>query len=89
MGAILSIPIIGANTDRRTATPEFAVGTPAITAGNKTYVYVGPAANAIADAATCTVTGAFVVNNTAGAYTADKAFAAGDYGWVTKTTSPL
>lgn len=89
MGAILSTPIIGANTDRRTTTPEFAVGTPAITTGNKTYVYVGPATNAIADAAACTVTGAFVVNNTAGTYTADKAFAAGDYGWVTKTTSPL
>lgn len=89
MGAILTTPLIGANTDRRTQTPEFAVGTSAMTAGNKTCVYVGPAANAIADAATCTVTGAFAVNNTAGTYTADKAFAAGDYGWVTKTASPL
>lgn len=89
MGAILSIPIIGANTDRRTQTAEFAVGTPAIAAGNKTYLYVGPAANAIADAATCTVTFAFAVNNTAGTHTADKAFAAGDYGWVTKTITPL
>ena len=82
-------PIVGANTDRRTASPEFAVGTPTMARDNRTYVYVGPAANAIAAAATCTVTGAFAVNATAGNYTADTAFAAGDYGWVRKTTSPL
>ena len=93
MGAILSTPIIGANTDRRTTTPEFPVGTPAIAASKTTYayvyVYVGPATNAIADAAACTMTGAFAVNNTAGNYTAEKAFAAGDYGWVAKTNSQL
>ena len=82
-------PLIGANTDRRTTTAEFAVGTPLLARDNRTYVYVGPAANAIAAAATCTVTGAFAVNATAGNYTADTAFAAGDYGWVCKTTSPL
>lgn len=82
-------PIVGANTDRRTASPEFAVGTPIMARDNRTYVYVGPATNAIAAAAACTVTGAFVVNNTAGNYTADTAFATGDYGWVRKTTSPL
>lgn len=82
-------PIVGANTDRRTASPEFAVGTPILARDNRTYVYVGPAANAIAAGATCTVTGAFAVNNTAGNYTADTAFAPGDYGWVRKTASPL
>ena len=82
-------PLIGANTDRRTTTAEFAVGTPLLARDNRTYVYVGPAENAIAAAATCTVTGAFAVNDTAGDYTADTAFAAGDYGWVCKTTSPL
>lgn len=89
MGQILSTPLVGANTDRRTTNAEFKVGTPCIAADNRTYVYVGPATNVIAAAATCTVTGAFVVNNTAGNYTADSAFATGDYGWVRKTTSPL
>lgn len=67
----------------------FKPGHSAIDDQNRTWVYVGPAANVIAAAATCTVTGAFAVNNTAGNYTADKAFATGEYGWVRKTASPL
>ena len=86
---IVAVPLVGANTDRRTAFPEFAVGTPTLARDNRTYVYVGPAANAIAAGAACTVTGAFAVNNTAGNYTADTAFATGEYGWVRKTASPL
>ena len=82
-------PLVGAAYTRRTATPEFKVGTPALGPDNRTYVYVGPSTNTITTAATCTVTGAFVVNNTAGTYTADAAFATGEYGWVRKTTSPL
>lgn len=81
--------LIGANPARRTDTAEFKVGTPDLDDSNRTWVYVGPAANTIAAAATCTVTGAFAVNNTAGTYTADTAFATGEYGWVRKTTSPL
>lgn len=84
-----TIPLVGANPSRRTSTPEFKVGTTQLDDSNRTFVYVGPATNAINAAATCTVTGAFAVNNTAGTYTADAAFAAGDYGWVRKTTSPL
>ena len=84
-----TIPLVGANATRRTTTPEFKVGTTQLDDSNRTFVYVGPATNAINAAATCTVTGAFVVNNTAGTYTADAAFATGDYGWVRKTTSPL
>jgi hypothetical protein len=85
----LTVPLVGANTSRRTPTREFTVGTATIDDANRTWVYVGPAANTIAAAATCTVTGAFAVNNTAGNYTADAAFATGEYGWVRKTTSPL
>lgn len=81
--------LAGANVSRRTTSPEFKVGTPSVDDSNRTWVYVGPSANAISAAATCTVTGAFVVNNTAGTYTADTAFATGEYGWVRKTTSPL
>ena len=86
---MLSSGIVGANLSRRTTTPEFKVGTPSLDDANRTFVYVGPAANAIAAAATCTVTAPFAVNNTAGTYTADAAFATGDYGWVRKTASPL
>ena len=32
---------------------------------------------------------AFALTDTAGSYTADVAFASGEYGWVRKTTSPL
>ena len=84
-----TIPMVGAQANRRTSTPEFKVGTTNLDDSNRTYVYVGPAANAIAAGATCTVTSAFAVNNTAGSYTADTAFAPGEYGWVRKTVSPL
>lgn len=84
-----TIPLVGANPSRRTSSPEFKVGTTQLDDANRTWVYVGPSTNAISAAATCTVTGAFAVNNTAGSYTADTAFATGDYGWVRKTTSPL
>lgn len=86
---IITTPIAGANTARRTSLAEFTVGTPVLARGNQTFVYVGPATNAITATATCTVTAAFVVNNTVGSYTADDAFATGEYGWVRKTASPL
>lgn len=86
-----AIPMVGAQQNaRRTSTPDFKVGTTQLDDSNRTWVYVGPAANAIAANATCTVTGAFAVNATAGNYTADgAAFATGEYGWVRKTTTPL
>ena len=84
-----TIPMLGAQANRRTSTPEFKVGTTNLDDSNRTFVYVGPAANAINAGATCTVTGTFAVNNTAGSYTADVAFATGEYGWVRKTASPL
>ena len=84
-----TIPMAGAHANRRTSTPEFKVGTTNLDDSNRTFVYVGPATNAIAAAATCTVTGAFAVNAAAGNYTAEAAFVAGEYGWVRKTASPL
>lgn len=77
-------------------TPQFAqrdteavmtLGTPQIGALNDTWVYV-QASEAVATG-TCTVSAAFALTDTAGTYTADTAFASGDYGWVRKTTSPL
>lgn len=84
-----TIPMAGAQANLRTATPQFKVGTTQLDDSNRTFVYAGPAANVIAAAATCTVTGPFAVNNTAGNYTADAAFAVGEYGWVRKTATPL
>jgi hypothetical protein len=81
--------LVGANPSRRSLSREFLPGTATLDDQNRTWVYVGPSTNAITAAATCTVTGVFVVNNTAGSYTADTAFATGEYGWVRKTTSPL
>ena len=77
-------------------TPQFAqrdtaavmtLGTPQIGALNDTWVYV-QASEAVATG-TCTVSAAFAITDTAGTYTADTAFASGEYGWVRKTTSPL
>ena len=89
MGAILSTPLIGANTDRRTATAEFVVGTNATAAGNTAYTYCGPATGPIS-AGVCTLTpSTFTVTSAAGSHTCDAAFATGDYGWVRKTVSPF
>ena len=83
----LVIPMAGANVARRTTTKEFTLGTAQIDDQNRTWVYV-QASEAVATG-TCTVSGTFVLTDAAGAYTADVAFAANEYGWVRKTTSPL
>jgi hypothetical protein len=80
--------LVGANTSRRTQTKEYALGSPLIGNDNNSYVYV-QATGAIAAAAACSVNGAFAATTGAGNYTADAAFAAGDYGWVRKTASPF
>ena len=81
------IGLAGANDARRTTTAEFKLGTPALDTDNRTWVYV-KASEAVATG-TCTVSGTFGLTDIAGNYTADTAFAAGEYGWVRKTTSPL
>lgn len=77
----------GVNYSRRTALPDFTVGTPDFDDANRSYVYV--LASGAVPAGVCTVTGGFGVNSSAGSYTADTAFASGEFGWVRKTTSPL
>ena len=81
------IPMVGAAAARRTTTREFKLGTAQIDDLNQTWVYVR-ASEAVATG-TCTVSGAFALTDAAGNYTADAAFASGEYGWVRKTTSPL
>lgn len=71
----------------RDSTAAFKVGTPALGDQNDTWVYV-KATEAVATG-TCTVDSSFNLTDTGGSYTADTAFASGDYGWVRKTTSPL
>jgi hypothetical protein len=81
------IPMIGANPSRRTTDREFDLGTAQLDTDNQTWVYV-QASEAVATG-TCTVSAAFALTDAAGNYTADTAFASGEYGWVRKTTTPL
>ena len=81
------IPMAGVNFARRTTTKEYTLGTPQLDDSNRTWVYV-QASETVATG-TCTVSGAFALTDAAGSYTADVAFASGEYGWVRKTTSPL
>ena len=82
-----AIPMVGAAAARRTTNREFKLGTAQIDDLNQTWVYV-QASEAVATG-TCTVSAAFALTDAAGNYTADTAFASGEYGWVRKTTSPL
>ena len=81
------IPMVGAQAARRTTNREFKLGTAQLDDSNQTWVYV-QASEAVA-IGTCTVSAAFALTDAAGSYTADTAFASGEYGWVRKTTSPL
>ena len=81
------IPMVGAQAARRTTNREFKLGTVQLDDSNQTWVYV-QASEAVATG-TCTVSAAFALTAAAGNYTADTAFASGEYGWVRKTTSPL
>lgn len=85
----LVTPLVGANVARRTTTKEFVLGTSAMDDQNRTWVYV-QADVVVAAAAVPVMSATFhLTAAAAGAYTADVAFAIGDYGWVRKTTSPL
>ena len=81
------IPMVGPQASRRTSNREFTLGTAQIDDSNRTWVYV-QASEAVATG-TCTVSAAFALTDAAGNYTAETAFAAGEYGWVRKTASPL
>ncbi len=83
------IPMVGANPDRRTSNQEFDLGTSQMDTDNRTWVYVQAPAAVAAAAVVILTTPAFTIATGAGNYTADTAFAAGEYGWVRKTTSPL
>lgn len=80
-------PLAGAGPSRRTTTKEFKLGTSAHDDANRSWTYV-QASEAVATG-TCTVSAAWALTDAAGTYTADTAFASGEYGWVRLTVSPF
>lgn len=78
--------LAGANFNRRTTTKEFSLGTVVHGTVNTIWIYV-LASEAVATG-TCTVTGT-TLTDAAGNFTADTAFASGEYGWVRRTTATV
>ncbi len=79
-------PTIGIGFADRKTVPDFGLGTPVLGNLNDTWVYVKATEGVTG---TCSVDASFNLTDTAGSYTAPAAFLTGEYGWVTKTTSPL
>lgn len=82
-GTFLTGGLIGADLDKTTTTADFALGTVSHGDQNELWIYV-QASEAVATG-TCTVSAAFALTDAAGDYTADVAFASGEYGWVRLT----
>jgi hypothetical protein len=78
--------LAGVNFNRRTTSKEFQLGTVVHGTVNTIWIYV-TASEAVATG-TCTVTGT-TLTDTAGNFTADTAFASGEYGWVRRTTATV
>lgn len=79
---------VGIETDRRSTTPEFSLGLTARGNANTAWIYV-KASGSVATG-TCTVASAtFLLTDASGPYTADTAFASGEYGWVKLTAEDI
>ena len=76
--------MIGVNIDSPSTTADHALGT--VTHGNANTIWVYVQASEAVATGTCTVDGSFALTDAAGTYTADVAFASGEYGWVKDTT---
>ena len=76
-------PTAGSNFNRRTTTKEIGLGTVVHGTVNTIWIYV--LASEVVATGTCTVTGT-TLTDAAGNFTADTAFASGEYGWVRRTT---
>ena len=79
-------PLAGANFNRRTTEREFPLGTVVHGTVNTIWIYV--LASETVATGTCTVTGT-TLTDAAGNFTADTAFASGEYGWVRRTTATV
>jgi hypothetical protein len=73
---------VGADTARRTDIKEFVLGSSELGEGNKLMVYGRAAAAVPAGACTINLTTGVIATGTG--YSAEIAFAAGEYGWVHK-----
>ncbi len=75
---------VGINFNRRTTAPDYALGETAKGTNNTVWIY-GQASGAVS-VGPCTVNATtFLITDTSGTYTADTAFADGEYGWVRQT----
>ena len=84
------IGVMGANPDRRTTTREFTLGTTLVGDDKNSYTYVqADLAVPAATAAAVMSAGFHLTATTTGAYTADTAFASGEFGWVRKSATPF
>lgn len=77
----------GFHESRRTTNAEHALGTVRKTNGNRVWIYV-QAGEAVATG-TCSVSGSYALTDLAGNYTADVAFANGEYGWARQTADNI
>ncbi len=78
-------PTLGCHIDVPKQTQEHALGTVVHGNGNTIWIYTQASAGTVATG-TCTVNDTtFLLTDAAGDYTADTAFAQGDYGWVRLT----
>jgi hypothetical protein len=82
------IGMAGAAHERKTPYSELRVGTPCLDDANRTWVYVKFHAT-VAGGAAVTIDGSFNTATGTGYTNGASAAAAGDFGWVRKTTSPL
>ena len=80
--------IVGANVNLRTASPTFQLGVTQRGTTNTAWIYVK--ASGTVATGTCTVaSGTFLLTDASGPFTADTAFADGEYGWVHLTAEDV
>lgn len=85
--SFLTSGIAGAALDKPSTVKSHDLGT--ISHGDSNSIWIYCLASGTVATGTCTVNATtFVLTDTAGGYTADVAFADGEYGWVHDTTPP-
>ncbi len=80
--------LAGVNFNHRTTDRQYQLGTVVSGTNNTVWIYV-LASEAVATG-TCTVNSStFALTDTGGNFTADTAFASGEYGWVRQTAQEV
>lgn len=81
-------PLVGVNLNRRTTDREHQLGT--VVSGTNNTVWIYALASEAVATGTCTVNSfTFALTDAAGNFTADTAFASGEYGWVRQTAQEV